>query len=102
MSLCNASEAAGLAFSVLVGVLEFWRHCLCVCVLLGMSGGLVGEFVRAVPELCFFEVFRLPVGDGDDAVLLLDEEGLRLEVEEFELEVEELDLEDGFPRCSIV
>lgn len=86
MSLCNTSEDAGRVSSVLVGVLDFWRHGLRVCVRFELSDELVGEFVRVVPESGFFEVFRLPVGDGGDAVLLLDEEGLRLEVEEFDLD----------------
>lgn len=65
-------------------------------------GWTSGRIRPGCPRIVFFEVFRLPVGDGDDAVLLLDEEGLWLEVEVFELEVEEFDLEDGFPRCGIV
>ena len=69
-SLHNTLEVTGLVCSVFIGVLDCWRHLLCVR--LGLADGLGDEFVRVVPELCVLEDFRVRVGDEGVAVLLLD------------------------------
>lgn len=71
-------------FSIFIGVLDCWRHFLCVG--FGLRGGLGGEFVRDVPDLCVLSVFRVHLVDRDDADLLLDEEKLRFVVEKFDLD----------------
>lgn len=58
-----------------------------VRVCLSRADGRIWRRVRpCYPELCFFAVCRLLVGDGGDSDLLLDEEELRLDVQEFDLD----------------